>query len=157
MEEEWKFYKETKHTRWGYRVYEVSNLGNVKMNGELFNPPNRGVYKVICNKYLHRIVAELFIPNPANKPCVDHIDTNPANNSASNLRWVTHKENNDNQLTKQHYSEALSGRVLSAEWKQKISEAHKGKPLSEDTRQKMSAAKKEYWKNKHNQDGSRSL
>lgn len=157
MEEEWKFYKETKHTRWGYRVYEVSNLGNVKMNGELFNPPNRGVYKVICNKYLHRIVAELFIPNPANKPCVDHIDTNPANNSASNLRWVTHKENNDNQLTKQHYSEALSGRVLSAEWKQKISEANKGKSLSEDTRQKMSAVKKEYWKNKHNQDGSRSL
>ena len=33
----------------------------------------------------------------------------------------------------------------------------KGKKISEDTRQKMSAAKKEYWKNKHNQDGSRSL
>ena len=54
-------------------------------------------------------------------------------------------------------SAAHKGKSLSEETKLKLSEANKGKSLSEDTRQKMSAAKKEYWKNKHNQDGSRSL
>lgn len=51
--------------------------------------------------YVHRIVAEAFIPNPQHKPCVDHIDCNTFNNSADNLRWVTHKENMNNPITRQ--------------------------------------------------------
>lgn len=49
-----------------------------------------------------RIIAETFIPNPDNKPYVDHIDTNKKNNAVSNLRWVTHLENcrNANTLVK---------------------------------------------------------
>lgn len=46
---------------------------------------------------VHRLVAETFIPNPENKPEVDHIDRNPNNNSVSNLRWVTVQENNNNR------------------------------------------------------------
>lgn len=46
-----------------------------------------------------RLVAQAFIPNPENKPEVDHIDTNISNNNVSNLRWVTHQENMDNPLT----------------------------------------------------------
>lgn len=42
---------------------------------------------------LHRIVATAFIPNPENKPCLNHIDHNPSNNAVSNLEWATHKEN----------------------------------------------------------------
>ena len=42
---------------------------------------------------IHRILAELFIPNPENKPEVNHIDGNKLNNSLSNLEWVTHAEN----------------------------------------------------------------
>ena len=43
--------------------------------------------------YLHKLVAEAFIPNPENKKYVDHIDTNRLNNQVNNLRWVTQKEN----------------------------------------------------------------
>ena len=43
--------------------------------------------------YLHRLVACAFIDNPASKPIINHIDSNPRNNKASNLEWVTQKEN----------------------------------------------------------------
>lgn len=49
-------------------------------------------YRVVRIRYklylVHRLVAETFIPNPENKPEVDHIDRNRSNNSLKNLRWV---------------------------------------------------------------------
>ena len=51
-------------------------------------------------RQVSRLVAAAFIPNPENKPCIDHIDGNRANNHADNLRWVTVKENQNNPITK---------------------------------------------------------
>ncbi len=42
---------------------------------------------------VHKLVAEVYVPNPDNKPEVDHMDTNKLNNHFSNLEWVTRKEN----------------------------------------------------------------
>lgn len=45
---------------------------------------------------VHRLVAECFCPNPDHKKTVDHIDQNKMNNCASNLRWATLSEQQDN-------------------------------------------------------------
>ena len=46
--------------------------------------------------FIHRLLAQHFIPNPDNKPEVDHIDRNKLNNSLENLRWVNRIENVNN-------------------------------------------------------------
>ena len=43
---------------------------------------------------VHRLLAEAFLPNPDNKPCIDHKDGNRTNNDLNNLRWATYSENN---------------------------------------------------------------
>ena len=109
--------------------YEVSNYGRVrskdmvvngrlqnchKIKGRILKPYTdkegyKGVVLCINQKRktfrLHRLVAAAFIPNPDNKPCVDHIDGDRTNNHADNLRWVTCLENNNNPITKKRLSE----------------------------------------------------
>lgn len=81
--------------------YYVSNFGRVynkKSKKITLSPDGKGKYaklRINGKKYrIHRLVADIFIPNPENKPFVDHIDGDRYNNRADNLRWVTSTENN---------------------------------------------------------------
>ena len=87
---------------WKDNIY-ISNFGNVK--GRKILHWSNGYYRITYKHKsfaLHRLVAELFIPNPENKKEVDHIDTNKLNNNINNLRWVQPSENMNNPLTIQH-------------------------------------------------------
>lgn len=107
----------------GYEgIYDVSNLGRVRgywtREGNSFD--NRTCYignkptKILKNKInnsgycmvtlvdknknrkersVHRLVAKAFIPNPDNKPCINHIDNNRSNPIVTNLEWCTYSEN----------------------------------------------------------------
>ena len=97
--------------------YLVSNTGRVRRVGsdkdhsvrdskgylvtDLYQDGKRSTARV------HRLVAEEFVPNPDGKPEINHKDGNKRNNNASNLEWVTKKENSrhawDNGLAKPSY------------------------------------------------------
>ncbi len=70
-----------------YKTLKTQFLKPCKRNGYLYVSLQRKQYAV------HRLVAEAFIPNPENKPQVNHKNENKSDNRAENLEWVTAKEN----------------------------------------------------------------
>lgn len=86
--------------------YSINELGQIRndLTGRTktaYTNPANGYLTVDLYKdnksqkvTVHRLLAEAFIPNPNNKPCIDHKDGNRQNNELSNLRWATFSENN---------------------------------------------------------------
>ncbi len=93
----------------GFSLYQVSNSGNVKNNttGRILKPEitDDGYLRVylkheegkLKHLYIHRLVAQIFLPNPDNKETVDHQDGDRQNNHVRNLRWATHLEQGRNK------------------------------------------------------------
>lgn len=65
------------------------------------------------DRYVHRLVAEAFIPKELNKTHIDHLDFNRANNSSTNLRWVTVEENAKRTLEEGHLIRNAKGMFVS--------------------------------------------
>lgn len=63
---------------------------------------------IVKNKHVHRLAMEAFVPNPDNLPEIDHIVplANGGTDTLDNLRWVTRKENANNQISLKNKSEA---------------------------------------------------
>lgn len=81
-------------TSWG-RVYSENISGFLKpfITGKGYLKVDLHKDGKRTHKKVHRLVAEAFVPNPANKPQVNHKDGNKQNNSYTNLEWVTNQEN----------------------------------------------------------------
>jgi hypothetical protein len=62
------------------------------------------------SKYVHRLVAETYLPNPENKPQVNHIDGNRNNHKLSNLEWVTQSENDLHSFRKLNRNGSFLGK-----------------------------------------------
>ena len=135
-----------------YENYQVSNLGRVKSlnyHREKILKQRKGkdgylrinFYKngKMKNYMVHRLVAMAFIPNISNYNCVDHRDTNKENNKLSNLTWVTHKQNMNNELSRKKMSESqkgstkMLGKHHSEETKNKLSEVNGKKVICLET------------------------
>ena len=123
----------------GYEgYYQVSNFGNVKSMDRIVERKNngtgnlplksrilslntypRGYKRVTLRKnnisksfFVHRLVAEAFIPNPNNYPYVNHKDENPSNNHFDNLEWCINEYNIRNGKLGQRISLAKLNRVV---------------------------------------------
>ena len=125
------------------RVFAVDRVVHVIDNGREYNKPLKGRqmkqsvhtqgYKTVSltkdghtkTMYVHRVVAEAFIPNPNNYPFINHKDEDKTNNFVENLEWCTNEYNVNYGKGKERRVKKIRGRALSEEHKKKISDGVK--------------------------------
>ena len=111
----------------GYEgLYAVTSCGKVwNYKRKKFMTPvatRRGYLQVGLMKngerkfyYIHRLVAEAYLPNPENLPQVDHIDNDKTHNYLNNLQWITNRDNNRKSKNKPILQFSLDGEFI-REW-----------------------------------------
>lgn len=125
------------------RVYSLERTITVNDNGRVYEKPikecklsqstHSAGYKTVGltrdgkteTAYVHRLVAEAYIPNPQDLPFINHKDEDKANNFVTNLEWCTEQYNSTYGTAREKQAEAIRGRKQSEEHKQKRSEAMK--------------------------------
>lgn len=121
---------------------DYNHSGKVKLLKPCFGNGYLGIMLSINGKrkryLIHRLVAEAFLPNPDNLPCVNHKNERKTENRAENLEWCSYKYNINYGTASQRISNTLKGHFVSNETKQKISKALKGKPCSPIVIKKLS-------------------
>ena len=127
----------------GFPGYQVSNAGRVKSfrSGERilkqcndgFGYPKVRLWRDATGMtvHVHKIVALAFIPNPDNKPEIDHINTNRMDNRVENLRWVTRKENTNNPLSISNYKKTTNIYLVNARKRKPVLQIHNGCVVAE--------------------------
>lgn len=103
-------------------IKQNTNVGHGYCVANLYHQENG---KPIKKQYtVHRLIAKAFIPNPENKPCIDHINTVRTDNRVENLKWVTYEENCVNPITKERTIKSFKEKAKDPkhrEWLRKIS------------------------------------